>query len=260
MPEILFDSLDSIPEGLREIAEEKDGKLSVNVVPKAKLDEFRETNVKVLQERDDLVKNLGKAKEILGTEDFEEAAKTLGELKTTYQRVKDGQLVENKGLEEALTERTKTMRDQMQEEIARNANEAKAWKDKFGSLDMKFRRTFVDRAITDVVLDESSGVHPKALQDILQRAYNVFEVGDDGKLTAKNGEAVMYGADAATPMSPKEWVLSLKEQAPYFFKGSNGGGSNGSDGKTINGMTAAEIAKLPPEQRLAIANNEYKAR
>jgi hypothetical protein len=104
---------------------------------------------------------------------------------------------------------------------------------------VKLRRTYVDRALTDVVLDESMGVHPKALADILGRAYQVFEVSDDGKLTPKRGEAVVYGADGVTPMSPKEWVQSLKEDAPYFFKGSNGGGSNGGEGGMVHGIAAA---------------------
>lgn len=261
MPEIIFDSLEQVPEGLREGAKTNDtGKVVINVVPKDKLDEFRENNIKIVKERDDLATALGKAKEILGTEDFEQAAASLGELRTTAQRVKDGQLVENKGLEEAITERTTKMREEFQGEIARHASEAKAWKDKFSATDTKLRRTHIDRAITDVVLDEGSGVHPKALTDILGRAYGLFEVGDDGKLTPKKGDAVIYGGDGATPMSPKEWVLSLKEEAPYFFKGSNGGGSTGSDGKTIAGMTTAEIAKLSPEQRLQIANGEYGAR
>lgn len=261
MPELFFESLDQLPEGLREAATTNElGKVVVNVVPKAKLDEFRENNIKIVKERDDLAALAGKAKEILGTEDFEAAAANLNELRTTHQRVKDGQLVENKGLEEALQERTTKMREEYSAEVTKHASEAKGWKDKFTAVDQKLRRTHVDRAITDVVLDENNGVHPKALTDILSRAYGVFEVSDDGKLTAKRGDAVLYGSDGATPLSAKEWILGLKEEAPYFFKGSNGGGASGADGKSINGMSTAEIAKLTPEQRLQIANGEYGKR
>lgn len=259
MPDIFYNSLEEVPEGLREAAKtDAAGKVVVKVVPQSKLDEFRDTNIRVSKERDDFAAALGKAKEILGTDDFDAATASLTELRTVAQRVKDGQLVENKGLEEALTERTSKMREEMQGEIQRNAQSAKAWQDKYTSTDLKLRRTYVDRAITDVVLDETSGVHPKALNDILSRAYNTFEVSDDGKLTAKRGDAVLYGADGASAMSPKEWVNTLKEEAPYFFKGSSGGGSSGSEGQTAYGMTSAEIAKLSPEQRLQIANGEFK--
>lgn len=259
MPELYFDSLDQLPEGLREGAKTNDaGKVAVKVVLQDKLDEFRDTNIRVSKERDDYLAALGKAKEILGTEDFDSAAQQLAALRDTAKKVADGALVENKGLEEALAERTGKMRDEMQAEIQRQAQEAKAWREKFGQSDTKLRRTYIDRAVTDVVLDEASGVHPKALADILGRAYGTFEVGDDGKLTAKRGDAVLYGSDGASPMSPKEWIATLKEEAPYFFKGSNGGGSSGSEGQTAYGMTTAEISKLSPEQRLAIANGEYK--
>lgn len=260
MPDIFYDSLDQIPEGLRESAKQgEDGKLVVKVVPQSKLDEFRDNNIRISKERDDAVAYVAKAKEIIG-DDFEGFTASLGELRTTAQRVKDGELVANKSVEEALAERTKQMRDDMTAENQRLAGEVKLWKDKTTQIDGKLRRTYVDRALTDVVLDEGNGVNPKALTDILNRAYGVFEVGDDGKLTPKKGDAVIYGGDGATPMSPKEWVQSLKDDAPYYFKGSHGGGADGGDAKTLHGMTAADIAKLPPEQRLAIANNEFGKR
>lgn len=260
MPDLFYDSLDQVPEGLREVAKQNDtGKLVVKVVPAAKLDEFRDNNIKISKERDDAVAYVTKAREIIG-EDFDGFNASLGELKTTAQRVKDGELVANKSIEEALADRTKQMREDMTAENQRLAGEVKLWKDKQTVTDQKLRRTHIDRHMTDVVLDEAIGVHPKALADILQRAYSVFEVGEDGKLTPKKGDAVIYGGDGATPMSPKEWVQSLKEDAPYFFKGSNGGGAEGGDAKGMNGMTAADIAKLPPEARLAIANGEYGKR
>lgn len=257
MPDIFFNTLDEVPEGLREAAKQSDGKVVVKVVPQSKLDEFRDRNIAVSKERDDLTAKLTVATGLLG-EDFEAAAADITELRTVAQRVKDGQLVENKGLEEALADRTQKMRSDMQGEIQRHASEANTWKQKATEIDSRLRRTYVDRAITDVVLDETSGVHSKAIADILGRAYGVFEVSDDGKLTAKRGESIWYGADGATPLTPKEWVKSLRDEAPYFFKGNSGGGSSGSDAGSQFGMTSAEIAKLPPEQRLAIANGEYK--
>jgi hypothetical protein len=56
-------------------------------------------------------------------------------------------------------------------------------------------------------------------------------------------------------MTSDEWLGSLKKDAPHFFKGNTGGGAGGADGKKYpNGMSAEEFQKLPPEQRLAFAN------
>lgn len=260
MPDITFESLDAVPEGLKEFAKEDAGKIVVKVVAQTKLDEFRDNNIKIAKERDDVVAALGKAKSVLGTEDFDAAAVSLTELRTIAQKVKDGELVANSNLSEALAERTKQMRETMEADIAARAREAQQWQAKYTQTDQKLRRTHIDRAVTDVVLDEAIGVHPKALNDILGRAYSIYEVSEDGKLTPKRGDTVLYGHDGVTPMSPKEWVQSLKDEAPYFFKGSGGGGANGAEGQSFQGMTAAEIAKMSPEQRLALANGELKRR
>lgn len=258
MPDIFYATLDAVPEGLREFAADADGKVKVSVVPKAKLDEFRENNVKLAQERDGLKAAVDKAKTLFG-EDFEIASKELGDLRGVAQRVKDGELVENKGLDEALSERTKQMRESYEAQVAERAREANAWKDKASTLESKLKRTFIDRAITDVVLDSKSGIEPKAVPDILGRAYNTFQVSDDGKLTPKSGDAVLYGSDGASPMTVNEWVASLKDTAPHYFKGSAGGGASGGDQKMPGGFTAAEVAKMSPMERLRLANGEKVA-
>jgi hypothetical protein len=257
MPEILFDSLDAVPEGLREGAVEADGKVKINVVAKAKLDEFRENNVKLAKERDELATFAGRAKTILGSDDMDAVEKDLVAVRIVAQRVKDGELVENKGLETAVEERTKQMRETYESEAQKQVKEAAGWRDKFAATSQRLRQTFVDRAISDAVFDESSGVEPRALTDILQRAYRVFEVSEDGKLTAKIGDAIMYGNDPGASMSPKEWVATLKDEAPYFFKVSVGGGAGGSgEAKKLGGFTQEQLSKMTPIQRLRLANGE----
>lgn len=254
MPDIFFDTLDAVPAELREHAKEDSGKVVVNVVPKVKLDEFRENNIKVSKERDDLTKVVQRVTGLLG-EDFDVAENEIKELRTVHRRVKDGQLVENTSLEEALAERTKSMREAYEDQIRNEAKEKKAWQDKAVTTDLRLRRTFIDRAVTDAVLGEDSGAEPKALPDILRNAYDVFQVTEDGKLIAKNGGAVVYGEDGTTPMTPLEWLKKLRSDRPYFFKQSNGGGAGGGD-KNRFGMSEADFAKLTPEQRLRIANGE----
>lgn len=256
MPDIFFSSLNEVPEGLREVAVTEGDKVKVSVVPRAKLDEFRENNVKIVKERDDLATKVTKLSTVLGTEDLETAEKDLTALRSMSQRVKDGELVENKGLDEALAERTKEMRSGFESEILNAKKEALAWRDKYSQADTKIRKGAIDRAVTDAVIDPASGVQQRALPDIMERAYKVFQVGDDGTLTPKNGEAVMYGADGVTPMTTKEWVAKLKEEAPYFFVQSNGGGAGGSESKLLAGYTQSELAKMSPEMRLRLANGE----
>ena len=261
MPEIFFDSLDKVPDGLREHAKQvdgADGRVSINVVAKVKLDEFRENNVKLAQERDDLKKHVEAATAILG-DDFDAAAQEIETVRGVAKRVKDGELVENKGLEEALADRTKSMREGYETQIKTVSQTATAWQQKAAALDQRWKRNIVDRAVTESALDEKLGVNPKALPDIISRAHGVFVVDDNDKLIPKAGDAIIYGADGTTPMTVSEWIGKLRDEVPFMFKGSNGGGATGSADTKFGGMTKQDFDKLSGKQKLELANKTRAA-
>lgn len=258
MPEIQFDTLDAIPEGLREGAKESGGKYIINVVQKAKLDEFRDNNTTLSQERDTLKASVASLTAIVG-EDAAAFATELAELRTTAQKVKDGSLKGSDAIETEVTNRVASMKGDYERRLVETGKDAAEWKSKAEASDQKFRRSLIDRAVTNAVLAEASGAQPQALTDILSRAYAVFTVDDGGKLTAKDGEATIYGADGATPMTPAEWLEKLKETAPYFFKNSGGGNAGGSTDSGIPGGLAAEqFDKLSGAQQLAIIRQNQK--
>lgn len=258
MPEIFFDALDKVPDGLREHAKEVDGKVVVNVVAKVKVDEFRENNVKLAQERDELTKVVQRAQSILG-EDFDASAQEIEAIRQVAKRVKDGELVENKGLEEALAERTRQMREGYETQIKTLSSEVGAWKQKSTAAEQRWKKGIVDRSVTDAALDEKLGVNPKALPDIISRAHGVFVVDDSDKLIPKSGDAIIYGADGTTPMTVSEWLGKLREDTPFFFKGSGGGGATGSADAKYGGMTKQDFDKLSGKQKLELANQSNRA-
>lgn len=255
MPAIKFASKDAIPEELREFAVEDGEQFSVNVVPKVRLDEFRDKNVTLSQQIETLTPIMARVKEIAG-DDLDAFANEISELKGISQRVADGELKTTEDIEKAVTERVAAVKDgyeanQKSERDLRikAENDAKGFKT---ALD----RTEVRHAITAAVIAPDSGVRPEALGDILERAYKLFH-WENGKPVPKNGESTIFGADGSAPMTPKEWVVKLRDEAPYFFAGNGGGGANG--GKdTKHGMSVADIAKLTPQQKLALANGTLK--
>jgi hypothetical protein len=110
------------------------------------------------------------------------------------------------------------------------------------------------------VIAPDSGVRPEALPDVLERAYRLYKV-ENGALIPKQGEATIFGANGADPMSPAEWLVKLRDQAPHYFKGNGGGGAaGGREGEKLGGFSHAEIAKLSPEAKLALANGDLKKR
>ena len=263
MPELIYDSIDQVPEGLKDDAKKNDnGQFVVKVVAQAKLDEFRATNITVSKARDDLAAILGKVKPFIG-EDPDAFVARLTELEGIATKVKDGSLKGSDAITTEVDNRVKAMRDDFQRQLSEQAQKAALAEGKSSDWEKRFHRTIVDRAVTDAVVNPASGALPDALEDILQRASNVFSVTNDNKIVAKDGEATRYGSDGATPMTPLEWLSDLRKKAPYLFKGSSGGGANGNGGDKFSstlGLAPAEFAKLSPEARLSLVHKQNAAK
>jgi hypothetical protein len=75
------------------------------------------------------------------------------------------------------------------------------------------------------------GLIPSAVDDALARANSVFKVNDKGQLIAENDGATVYGKDGKTPMSPAEWLETMKEKAPHWFPAPSGAGAAGGAGR-----------------------------
>lgn len=257
MPIIPFANIDAVPTGLKEFAKtDDDGKVTVNVVPSVKLDEFREKNISLSQQLETSGPILARIKEIAG-DDLDAFTTDLNGLRDIAKRVNDGELKTNDQIEQAVADRIKAVKDGYEENAKALRTQVNELTGKAETLQQRLIRTQIDKDVTQVVISPESGVRPEALHDVLTRAYTLFKV-EEGRLVPKNGEAIIYGANGADPMTISEWIVKLRDQAPHYFKGNNGGGaSGGKDGK-IGGFTAEQIAKMSPEQKLAIANSQAR--
>lgn len=254
MPIINFSSIDEVPAELRDYAKnnEETGKVEVNVVPNQKLVEFREKNIDLSKRIEAMSPFVDRVKKIAG-DDFDAFEGQLVELRQIAQRVQDGELKTDDQIENAVQDRIKVLKDgydQNQKALARELAEANKQAQTLGE---QLNRTRIDKEVTAAVIVPESGVRPEALPDVLQRAYSLFKV-EDGKLVPKKGESVVYGSDGASPMSVTEWLVKLRDEAPHYFKGNNGGGANGGRDEKTGGFTAAQIASMTPMQRLELAN------
>lgn len=246
MPKMEFDSVEVIPEGLRETAiKTESGKFQIDVAPISKLNEFRDNNITLSQERDGLKANLGQLTgmvsqiaQVIGVTPDKLDLKAFGEqwskLNDTAKQVADGKLVASTSLEEALTTRTTEMKTAHERALAELTADRDTWKNKATTLDEELRVGAIDRAITEAFLKPEIGGRPEALPDILTRARATYKV-KEGKLIPydKDGK-IIYDAEAK-PLQPEGWLKSLRASAGYFFKESNGGGANGSPGGAGSG-------------------------
>ncbi|ARK07407.1 hypothetical protein LAV_00007 [Sphingobium phage Lacusarx] len=256
MPVINFDSIDAVPAGLKEFAKTEDGKVTVNVVPSVKLDEFRDKNISLSQQIEATGPILARIKEIAG-DDLDAFSTDVQGLRDIAKRVQDGELKTNDQIEAAVADRIKAVKDGYEDNAKALRNELQVEKNKAVSLEQRLNQTRIDKDVTSVVILPESGVRPEALPDLLQRAYRLFKVEGD-KLVPKNGEATIYGANGADPMTVNEWLVKLRDEAPHYFKGNAGGGANGGKDGKVGGYSQSEISKMTAAQKLALANSQTK--
>lgn len=118
------------------------------------------------------------------------------------------------------------------------------------------------------VAASKAGALSEASDDFVFRSRGLFTFDDAGGVLAvdKDGQ-VIYGKDGRTPMTPAEWVESLKDAAPHLWPRATGAGATGNPGgkatKTFADMSEAEHIELQrsnPDRfaQLVAAHNQTK--
>lgn len=236
-----IDSLDAVAEPLREFYAEKDGKFVLQaegLVPKARLDEFRETNIAAKRELDELRSRY----EGVDPDKFRELAEK-------DQKLRDKKLIEAGKIDELLAERTAAMKAEHEKQFGSIKGERDA-------LTKQLEGLLVDNAIRDAAAKGS--VRPTAVEDVLLRGKQIFRL-QDGKAVPFDGDKPIFGKDGE-PMTMAEWVGGLAERAPHLFEASTGTGATGATGAGPVGktMTRAQFEALGPTERLAAAKGGTK--
>lgn len=262
MHKLTFKSKDEAPEALRDfLAENADKAFEVTLVPQKKLNEFRDNNIKVSKDKDALEATLKPFKALALKEDgtevpLEDLLKDIGEWRKTAQLVQDGKLKGDDAISKEIDQRVSNMKTAHQEQLRSLEVARDGWKTKFETQVSQNNQMRIDTAISQIAARADIGVNMEALPDILRRARDEFVI-EEGKLVVKKDGAVVRGEDGVSPLSPEEWVKSLRKSAGYYFKGSNGGGAGGGDGGTTEvGLSPEALAKMSPEARLALANEK----
>jgi len=252
MAEIAYESREAVPEAFRDVATEKDGRYVIDVVNKADLNQFRENNIKLSQQRDTLQADIAGLYTDLGMdpEKREDWVENYRALKKIKQQVDDGKLVADTTLDEALASRTGEMQRQHAQQVEAQRKAIGEREAEINTLKAQLNKAAIDREVITAINNEKSGALTSATTHILREAYDVFRPMDGGRLVPFDAEGkIMYGADGSTPMTPLEWLTKLREQSPFFFKGSVGGGASGGDNKSTR-LTPAEFAAMSPQEKM----------
>lgn len=87
----------------------------------------------------------------------------------------------------------------------------------------QFQQREKTRTIHDAVREAAGKTKmiPSAVEDMLMYAERVFDVGEDGKVTVKEGAGTTEG------VTPDVWLTEMQVKRPHWWPMSSGGGANG---------------------------------
>lgn len=173
------------------------------------------------------------------------------------QNDEETRLIAEGKIDEVLSRRTEALKGDFQKRIEAADGIREQLESKLLSAESDIKRLVLDSEIRRSASD--IGILPTAIDDALYRAKDIFSIGENNSVIAKDNDgSVKLGKDGKNPLSPAEWIESMKEQAPHWFQMNQGGGSNGGSGRgSITGFTITrEQARNPQTYREAKAQAE----
>lgn len=206
-----FKSREEIPTEHANFYVERDGVWVLDadgVVEKARLDEFRSTNVALAKERDELKQRF----EGIDPDEVRKLAEEKRKLEEA-QQVKAGEV------DKVIDARLKAARSEWEKQHGAVVGERDA-------LHARLTAIQIDQA----VVSEASkrGLRATAIPDITARARNTFKlVNGVPQAFDTDGQTARVGKDGFTPMSMTEWIDALVSDAPHLFESNAGGGAAG---------------------------------
>jgi hypothetical protein len=209
---------------------ERDGAFILDVdgaVEKAKLDEFRNNNITLTKERDELKQRF----EGINPEEVRKLAEEKRRLEEEAQ-LKAGEV------DKVVEKRVTAARTELEKQLGAITSERDA-------LNARLVAIQIDQGVTAAATKR--GLRATAIPDITARARGVFRLVE-GVPTAfeADGKTVRTGKDGVTPMTLEEWVDGQVSEAPHLFESNAGGGAAGNaSGGSASGARASGTLRNP---------------
>ncbi len=208
---------------------------------KAKVDGpkgFRENNIALLKEKDDLLAKLSGYGNV-----------SPAEIQALRQKV--GEFERNTGASDPKSVAA-LVAAQVAAAVDPLKTELASERQKRESKEAALARKTVESSLRDAAV--KAGVADPALPDFLNRGLGVFAFeGEEVVAKDKDGQPVYSKAHPGQLLTPEEWAFGLADSAPHLFRESNGGGAPGGSGspggggggreRWVDGSSAIEMGK-----------------
>ncbi len=217
---------------------------------KARLDEFRQSNLALL-------KQIEEQKTRFDGIDPDEVRKLTDEKR----QLEEAQQLKAGELEKVVENRVKGMKADWDKQLTTLTSER-------DSLNARLTAIQIDQGVVGAATKR--GLRPTAFADITARARNVFKlVNGAPRAFEADGQTVRYGKDGVTPMTLEEWVDSQVSDAPHLFESNAGGGAAGDasgggagsrQGRSVKNPFRKESWNLTEQMRLQKTDPQLAAR
>lgn len=94
--------------------------------------------------------------------------------------------------------------------------------------------TFMEQVLNFRIMEAAlkAGVHQHAMEDVILRAKQIFDVDEEGRAVQFDQEDnIVPGKNGKDPYSVAEWLESMTDKAPHWFEANNSGGGAGGNRK-----------------------------
>jgi len=257
-------SLDEVAEQFRSLYIQVGDEYALDVEEKdykTKIAEFRDNNISMRKQLEEAVKKEEDLKQLQAQLqqfkdiDPEKAREALDRIN----KLEEEKLIDAGKIDELLAQRTERMRTDYTSKIEALEKALQNTSDQEKQLRSKLHSTVIDTSLQQAVSNVAT-VRKGAMQDILARGRGVWQLDDNGNPIPRGEDGkVLYGTDAAQPLTMEEWAQGLARDAGYLFEGNHGGGAGGGmDDTTVEGQVLASDQHALSTNLEAIAAGKVK--
>lgn len=198
---------------------------------KSKLDEFRRNNIKLMKERDALRKQLGE----IDMDVYNAGKEAISRLQSDEEK----ELAAKGQFDKVLERRIAALKEQHAKELKKVQDDAAKAIGRAEKLRTDLKRTkiesYVRKAGDDMKVELAS---PTASQDLMRRAFDLFDIDEDGNVVSMDGDEPRLNKDGA-PYTTKDFYAETFESASHLFKEGSGSGPTSSGTRQRNRQPGA---------------------
>lgn len=221
MLKLIYDSVDDIPDGYKDLYTEKSGKWHFTAIAGIKTQDDINNVQRAL---DNEKAEHAKTKEKLAAWGDLDPEKTQGQLDKIPELEAAAQgALEKAQIDEIVERRVEATINTRTAPLERQITTLTGERDALGEENTTLKADRTQRQIHDVTREAMTKlkVIPEAHEDVLMYSDRIFEVLDDGNIVTRDNVGVTPG------ISPEVWLTDMQQSRPHWWPASQGGGAPG---------------------------------